>query len=289
MKKRFLLTATLVTSVLSGCGFQETAENEASTETETQTQDTASGRQGTLAIVANGEDFVRQGFVTKDGWQVDFKHVYVTLDKITAYQTNPTFDPEQSGELKATEEVTLLERPQTVDLAEGDENAAPLTITTEKAPSGTYNALAWEVVKADRGPAQGSTIVLEGTAQKEGQTIDFTLNFDQPLAYTCGQYVGDERKGILKGSQQAELETTFHFDHIFGDADAPADDPLNQEAVGFEPFAALTETQQIDGARLEQELSPENYQKLQEAIFGIGHVGEGHCRIESSVPLHNHE
>ena len=26
--------------------------------------------QGTLSLVANGEDFVRKGFTTKDGWQI---------------------------------------------------------------------------------------------------------------------------------------------------------------------------------------------------------------------------
>ena len=83
------------------------------------------------------------------------------------------------------------------------------------------------MVEADQGPAQGSTIVLEGTAEKEGRTVDFTMSFDQPLGYTCGQYVGDERKGILQGTEGAELETTFHFDHIFGDGDVPEADSLN--------------------------------------------------------------
>ena len=27
------------------------------------------------ALVANGEDFVRQGFVSKDGWRISFDHV----------------------------------------------------------------------------------------------------------------------------------------------------------------------------------------------------------------------
>ena len=39
--------------------------------------------QGTLAFQANGEDFVRQGFVAKDGWTIDFDHVYVTLAEVT--------------------------------------------------------------------------------------------------------------------------------------------------------------------------------------------------------------
>ena len=114
MKKNFLLASLtlLAPTLLIGCGSnsQETTQTETPAETNTQAQ--GSGETGTLALVANGEDFVRQGFVTKDGWQIDFNHVYVTLDDVTAYQTDPPFDPDQSGELKATEEVTLLEEPE---------------------------------------------------------------------------------------------------------------------------------------------------------------------------------
>ena len=31
---------------------------------------------GKLAIVANGEDLIREGFVSKDGWRIDFNKVY---------------------------------------------------------------------------------------------------------------------------------------------------------------------------------------------------------------------
>lgn len=260
-------------TVLIGCGAEETANVE--------TTNANSGDMGTLALVANGEDFVRQGFVTSDGWQIDFDHVYVTLENVTAYQTNPPFDPDKSNEIKATEEVTLLEAPQTVDLAEGEADAEPVLVTTAQAPKGTYNAISWNIVEATEGEAAGSTIVLEGTATKAGKTVDFVMSFDQPLEYTCGQYVGDSRKGILTNTEQAELETTFHFDHIFGDADAPADDYLNQNAVGFEPFANLAEngTVNADMETLQSRLSSEDYSRLVAAIEGLGHVGEGHCAV----------
>lgn len=286
MEKSALLVGVglLVVTTAVGCGGQDIAETETSTETDTQAQAPNAAEGGTLELVANGEDFVRQGFVTKDGWQVDFEHVYVNLSDVTAYQTDPAFDPDSSEELQATEEVTLVAQPQTIDLAEGGEDAAPITVTTETGPAGTYNALHWELVKADQGPAEGSTILLVGTAEKEGQTVDFNLSFDQPLSYTCGQYVGAERKGILQGDE-AEVETTFHFDHIFGDAEAPTDDPLNTAAVGFDPFANLAEegTLTADMATLEQQLPSDQYQTLQQAIAGLGHVGEGHCRLEGDL------
>lgn len=262
-------------TVLVGCSSEETANLEAETTNEN------SGEMGTLALVANGEDFVRQGFVTKDGWQIDFDHVYVTLENVTAYQTDPPFDPDQSNEIKATEEVTLLEAPQTVDLAQGEADAEPILVTTAQASKGTYNALSWNIVEATEGESAGSTIVLEGTATKAGETVDFVMRFNQPLEYICGQYVGDSRKGILTNTEQAELETTFHFDHIFGDADAPADDDLNVNAVGFEPFANLAEsgTVNADMKTLQTRLSNEDYSNLVAAIEGLGHVGEGHCQL----------
>ena len=39
----------------------------------------ALGPVGTLVITANGEDFVRDGFVSEDGWQIDFDTVQVNV------------------------------------------------------------------------------------------------------------------------------------------------------------------------------------------------------------------
>ncbi|MEO1288023.1 MAG: DUF4382 domain-containing protein, partial [Chloroflexota bacterium] len=53
---------------------------------------------GTLEFHANGEDFVREGFVSKDGWIINFDHVWVSLSNVRAHQTNPPYDP-FAGEL----------------------------------------------------------------------------------------------------------------------------------------------------------------------------------------------
>ena len=275
MKKLFLLASLslLVPTFLIGCASQETLKSSTSNE------------KGTLSLVANGEDFVRQGFVSKDGWRISFDHVYVTLADVAAYQTDPPFDPDAGDTIKAKETVILLDKPKTVDLAEDPEDAQPILVAQVEAPTGQYNVLSWEVVEAGEGPAEGQTIVLDGTATKDGQTIDFLIGFNQRLNYACGEFVGDERKGILKATAESEVETTFHFDHIFGDANAPADDPLNTGAVGFQPMVTLAEdgTLEVDVAILKKELSSEDYQTFQKAIAGLGHVGEGHCTEQLSV------
>ena len=265
--KKLLISAWAI--ALIGYGLQENMLTQA-----------ANAQTGTLVLVANGEDFIRQGFVSKDGWQIDFDHAYVTLNQVKAYSTEPAFDPSGEAPLEAIQTLTLIARATTIDLAEGEEDAEPIVVTQTDAPIGAYNALSWQVVPAPTGFAQGNSIVLAGTANKDSQTIDFVIGFDRELEYTCGEYVGEERKGIVTAENMAQVETTFHFDHIFGDNSLPIEDALNQEAIGFEPLASLAQNGQlkVNQTDLEQKLDSENYEKLQQALSGLGHVGEGHCR-----------
>ncbi|MEB3339126.1 MAG: DUF4382 domain-containing protein [Leptolyngbyaceae bacterium] len=289
-KQSILLTTLALTGliVIQSCAGSQSPQVEAPTgnasptgQAAEQTTETTNGETGTLKIRANGEDFVRQGFVTKDGWRVDFDHVYVNLDQVTAYQTDPPFDPkaDQSVEPKAKTKASL-DGVKTIDLAAGDKNAEPIVIGEVQAPAGRYNALSWQMVKAQDGPAAGYPLLIQGTATKAGKTVDFTLKLDQELGFTCGDFVGDERKGIVQVGQTADLEATFHFDHLFGDADTPADDDLNTGALGFEPLAAIAQNGQLDAdlATLKEQLSQEDYNKLIKVLPSLGHVGEGHCQ-----------
>lgn len=234
----------------------------------------------TLTLVANGEDFIRQGFVSKDGWRIDFNHAYVTLADAIAYQTNPPFNAEGKEEIKPTESVNLIAEATTVDLAEGDENAPPIKITQVSAPVGIYNAMTWKLVNNKENTG---SIILDGTAVKDNETIKFVINLPINAEYSCGEFVGDERKGILEAGKTAEIETTFHFDHVFGDANTPADDDLNLGALGFQPLAILAKNGELktDLATLEKSLNPEDYQTLMNNLNSLGHVGEGHCRLNS--------
>ncbi|NEQ31375.1 MAG: DUF4382 domain-containing protein [Leptolyngbya sp. SIO4C5] len=259
--------AAVVMALLGGCATADQPGAETSSEP------------GTLALRANGEDFVRQGFVTKDGWQINFDHVYVSLADVKAYQTSPPFDADAEAALEAEAEVPLV-KAETVDLAAGDAEAEPILVTQVEAPAGQYNALSWEMVPASEGPAAGQVLMLVGTAEKAGETVDFTLKFDQPYAYVCGDFVGENRKGILEPADSADVEATFHFDHIFGDGEAAPEAEINTGALGFEPIAALATDQQVEAdlAALEQQLASEDYAQLQTALQGLAHVGEGHCR-----------
>jgi hypothetical protein len=167
----------------------------------------------------------------------------------------------------------------TIDLAEGDEDAAPIFVGERTAPEGRYNALAWSMIPAPEGEAEGYTLVITGTATREDEAIAFTIKVEHEYEYVCGEYVGDERKGILDADDVADLEMTFHFDHLFGDGDLPPDDALNEHAPGFDIFAAQAEDNsvEVDMAALESMVSEDDYQMLVDILPTLGHVGEGHC------------
>jgi hypothetical protein len=231
-----------------------------------------------LEIRANGEDFVRQGFETRDGWQINFDQLYVTLAAVTAYQSDPPFDAEAGG-LPIAQTTVSLEDPVTVDLAAGEATADPILVGTVTAPAGRYNALSWKMVPATADPATGQTLWMQGTATKDDRRIDFIIKLNPTLGFVCGDYVGDDRKGFLDADGTADLEATFHFDHLFGDGEAPPEDEINTGALGFDPLAAIAEgnTLDLDQAGLEAQLSPADYDRLMGILPSLGHVGEGHC------------
>lgn len=234
---------------------------------------------GSLEFKANGEGFVREGFVSKDGWRIDFNAVTVALSEIRAYQTNPPYNPDD-GELLSADALVGLAGEHIIDLAEGDENADTISIgTVETAPAGYFNALSWVMAPAAEGDMAGYSLVIDGVAQKDGETINFVIRVDETYSYTCGAFIGDARKGIVSADTPADVELTFHFDHIFGDAETPLDDSLNVLAPGFDMFAELATDGAMDVtlADLEAALSAENYQMLYDILPTLGHTGEGHC------------
>ncbi|QEK13372.1 DUF4382 domain-containing protein [Crassaminicella thermophila] len=263
MKKYFLMVLifALIITMMTGCGAsKKTAE------------------EGQLIFVANGEDFVREGFVSKDGWHLTFDHVYITLADIKAYQTNPPYDAESEKEIKADVMVSL-DGIKTVDLAEGD---TPVFVGKVEAPVGHYNALSWKMVKAADGENKDTVLTLVGKAQKDGKNIDFRIKLDKEYEYLAGEYIGDERKGIVDKGQEADLEMTFHFDHMFGDFDTPLEDGLNVYALGFEPFSNIAKNGKLDVDinDLKEKFSKEDFEKLMNILPTLGHVGEGHAHAK---------
>lgn len=280
------LLILILSSLVVACGTAPAEESAA----EPAAEETTAEETGTLQFTANGEDFIRQGFESKDGWRIDFDHVYVNLTNITAYQADPPYNPDEGGPVEATTTVGL-DGTYVVDLAEGDADAAPIMVGEVEVPAGQYNALSWEMVPAEEGDMAGYSLLMQGTAEKDGETVNFTIGVDRPYTNTCGEFVGDERKGIVEAGESADVELTFHFDHIFGDAELAADDDLNANAPGFEMFMVANEdgTLNTDLAALQASLTEDEHMMIVDILPSLGHVGEGHCYYGDDGHSHDHE
>ena len=267
-----LFIVLMAVLLMAGCASQETVEGDLPADSE-------AVQTGTLIFTANGEEFIREGFVCKDGWELSFEHAFVTLASISAYQTDPPYDTSQGWGIDelAVERVDL-GGAYTLDLAAPD--ADPVVVgEAGNVASGRYNALYWELVRAHTGPSEGYVVLLIGKAEKEGEVINFSLGLDREVAYLGGEYVGDERKGILEADGTADVEMTFHFDHLFGDFGESQDDDINVSALGFGPLAALASdgVLEVSLSELQNLLSAEDYQLLEAVMTHLAHVGEGHC------------
>lgn len=271
-----IVSSAIVGVTLVACTSPQTTQQQGDDILTNSPEDSESN--GFLQLMANGEEFIINGLQTKDGWNINFDHVYVTVNEVVAYQTNPPFEAESDAPLEAEETVNLIISPTTVDLMLGTENNPAILVTEVEAPLGHYNAISWQMYNQVDG---ASSLRLQGRAEKDGQEIQFNLNLPKNVSYACGEFVGDERKGIVNGGEIAEIHMTFHFDHIFGDAEKDDSHEINLNSLGFEPMANLAEngSLDVDLATLEANLSQENYQKLEDSILELGHVGEGHCQI----------
>jgi hypothetical protein len=282
--KKYIIQASLalaIPSLLLGCGTtQNTATTEAPQAETAQTEASPDAAEsGVLQVYANGEERPQVGFTSADGWDLSFENIYVHFSELKAYQTEQPYDATTGEEIQnAAKEVSF--EPGTVDLVTGNEDD-PTVLVSEVSgvEPGHYNAISWRVSPAPDGPAEGHSMVVVGTAERDGETVDFVLNVDREFAYYCGDFVGDERKGFVEPGETGELEATFHFDHLFGDGSNPADDPLNVTALGFDPIAALATDGQVEAdlSTLQANLSPEDYARLEAALVELGHAGEGHC------------
>ena len=266
--------------LVSACGDGPTSTLETDGDSSTTTGGVTDIGEGTLAVRANGEERARDGFTTKDGWALDFKNLYVSLAEINAYQTDPPFDPATDDGMPEAEVAIAIPGPIVVDIAAQGDNGETVLVGEIPAPAGQFNALSWQMPLVLEGPAQGYSMVMEGTATKNGKTLPFTLGIQEELAFVCGDFIGDDRKGILTAGGVADLEATFHLDHLFGEGKKQADDEINIGALGFEPLAALAQNNAVNVSSkdLKEKLSEEDYQTFLKVLSNFGHVGEGHCR-----------
>lgn len=263
--------AVLLTLAAVGCGGKK--ENKHAT----------AERTGTLVFTANGEALVREGLLSSDGWRIRFDTALVSLARPAAYQVKGSTGAGGEEGLPADAPGVVLEGNHVVDLAAGDSTADPVVIGSAKdAPSGAYNALQFELVPMDTGTHAGASLVLSGRATKEGETpVDFAVALAPAMTVTCGGYVGEEMKGVLD-TGRAEVELTFHLDHLFGDGTRPPEDHVNAGALGFGWIAAAARDgkARVGPVEAAEALGEEGEARLERILRSLPHTGEGHCHCE---------
>ena len=217
-----------------------------------------------MEFKANGEDFVKNGFVGKNKWRIDFDHLFVNIANIKAYNS------EKNLEIK-------LNNKYWIDLKSIDKDGLTPVDTVKNVKPGNYQSLNFELKRAFSGEYKDYSIVIIGKAKKNNKTIPFKIKLDEEMLFVGKEgFVGDQIKGLLKENGTAETEMTFHFDHIFGDDNSPASDHVNTESVGFDFFNQFVKNGKVDVSQKELKTT-KNYKTLIKAIWSLGHLGEGHC------------
>jgi hypothetical protein len=266
---------------------------------------TESADTGTLVFVMNGEDFACNSFVSEDGYTIDFSHVWATVSGPTAFQVvveDDSTDPENNARLKPQDLRAHAGHPH-ADIADGQAHQAligqftrdlhdatgPVEIgRVEDIEIGNYNYLNFDLEPATEESdgaledALGYSLMLVGTAEKDGETLPFTIALTERLSFVgCGPH--HDNIGIVDVGTTGTAEITFHLDHLFGDAsEGPADpddpDTVNAVAVGFGWFAQLVQNGELWATQ--SDLSTlDGYDAFMAAFQTIGHSGEGHCGL----------
>ncbi|MEM9771374.1 MAG: hypothetical protein AAF889_07205 [Cyanobacteria bacterium P01_D01_bin.73] len=233
-----------------------------------------------LDVVVNGEAFAQEGMLSKDGWQIEFKEIVVAVGKVAASGVPP----------RTANSDDILEASWPAEGTDGASDSAAgkfVTVALQNGPKslgaqtvavGNYNQVKWQW-----GDGSGAAIALQGKATKGDRTIEFDLEFPGAFEVACGDYVGDERKGIVTSESAGEVELTLHLDHLFGDGNSAADAEVNAKALGFGPFAedaAEEDKVAMNPASFTGWGTPEVRQLLDKGLSSMPHVGEGHCEVQ---------
>lgn len=223
---------------------------------------------GTLEFRANGEEFIKQGLISKEGWHLQFDQLLINIANPTAYHCDTDLP-----------ELTL-KGNYLCDLTKGTkEDPSVLLKRLEQVQPGNYQSLRFSVEPLETGEYAGYSIILCGTAEKESAQLPFEIKLSEGLTFVGQEgYVGDSIKGLLNPGGTTDVEMTFHFDHLFGNQSAAQTSHVNIDSPGFALFANFAKEGviQVDQNQL---INSPNYSKLMKALQSLGHLGEGHCTV----------
>jgi len=229
-KQRWLMIlcalSTLLAATLAGCSDDDPTENPVEAT-------------GTLEFFANGEDFIRQPFVSKDGWEIAFTGFYVNIHGPTAVQ----------GEVEEEEADMQVQVAYESSSETSFRPAHAGHPVTGVSAGGDYVALEGDYLvdlhQTPEAPPEERTLV--GTIARKDtfdnpvltgnyNTINFSL---KPVEFSSGQYDGtcpamteEECEEAAQGMVADEMAYTIR---MMGNATCDGDPICGaEETVGFD-------------------------------------------------------
>lgn len=248
--------------------------------------DDATLADGTLQVTIFGEDFIEDRIPSNDvadGWTIDFSRFLVAVSDLSV------------GKAGATAALVSSET-RVFDLTKPSNGLGHLVATRDVA-GGIYDVLAFTIGPATTGAIAGNAtqadvsamvtggyaLLIEGTATKGGEAIDFAWGFTGSTRYEpC------ETSAKVDGGT-GTTQITVHADHLFfdslvsetpdirfqiiADADSNGDDEVTLAEL------AAVDIRSLSNYQVGNRTSVTDMKAFLEAQVGtLGHVdGEGHC------------
>lgn len=209
--KRFLLLSVLICA----CGDD--------TDTETQSNE--------MAVEVWGETFIESGIPEDkfaDGWAITFDRFLINLADISV-----AMDGEEAAISDTSTKIWDLTK------------TGPHQILSEEIPVGEYTHSAYRISpatdKSETGNAEdddvdemisgGYSVLIEGSATKDDETMTFSWGFETDTVYDPCNSIGH-----LTADEKGTVQITIHGDHLFYD-DAVSEEP----SLRFEDIALADE------------------------------------------------
>ena len=218
------------------------------------------GGEGMVEVRVYGEEFIEEGIPAADmadGWEITFSRFDVTVTDVTV-----------AG-------VTLADGT-TLDITTPSDGEGQL-LTDGAVPTGRHADSSYVI----------RSVAIEGTAQKDAETLSFAWVLDAPTSYaSC------ETETRVTTSAPGVFQVTVHADHLFYDSLVSEEPELRFDALAA---ADTDEDNEITEAELaaagvgSYDVGNEDIDDLWSWLLAqsrtLGHVdGEGHCDAAPVTP-----
>ena len=240
-------------------------------------------------------DAIREGLLSKDGWQLSFEHFYVNFygpiavqiveEEVKGGEIIPLHPGHPHNDIPEGSAYEALTGDFFVDLSAGQ---TPIDIgMIEGVAVGNYNRLYFSIRTAQEDSRDlisdylGYSIVMIGVAKKDGQSLPFVIYLVNAFSfYECPV---ETPEGVVGDGDAAHIRISLRIEHVFGDGRYGSEEgTVNPGAAGFQPFADLAVDGAVDITQSEfaYDMDRDTYDALIAALKSMGYSSGGACESE---------